>query len=326
MGVRVVPVQDALRAQLSLPDGTGLLVTDVAPHSPAAEAKLARFDVLTRINQQYLINPEQFEVLVRDAKPGQEVRLTVIRQAKLASVMVKLGSHKVTQGPMGQFTPEHAMPGAPMGPGWGHGMNGHTGPGIWGQGMRGGREGPNMPGGPMQGRPMPGGPMGPGWGHPMPGGPGPAMRGQGERNEEEENEAANEGPIHIEIREGKDGQPNVVVIPEGPDGRKGPAKRPGAAGQDRGDGYKGEMIFQSRENGELLQGFRDSEYALRLVTDRKGNKTLTARRVKDAEVVFEGPVNTPAERAKLPVPVRRRLEQIEKTPKFAPPPPAKQKQ
>ncbi len=292
MGVRVVPAPEALRAQLSLPEGAGLVVTAVAPHSPAAEAKLAQFDVLTRINQQYLINPEQFKVLVRDAKPGQQVRLTFIRQARLATVMVKLGSHKAFAGPMGQGMPAHPMPGAPMGPGWGRSMpgapmgpgwgrpmpGGPTGPGMWGQGIHGGQQGPNMPGGST----------GPNWGNPMPGGNmGPGMRG-----------------------------PGVVV---NPDGSRGPAKRPGPAAQDRGEGYQGEMIFRSEKDGGLIQGFRDNEYVLRLVTDRNGKKTLTARDIKNAEVVFEGPINTPAERAKLPVPVRRRLEQIERTPKFAPP-------
>lgn len=231
LGVQTVQVSEPLRAQLSLPEGAGLLVTEVAAGSPAEAAKLARFDVLIRINRQYLINPEQLAVLVRDAKPGQEVRLTVIRQAKIGSVMVKLGSHRMPEGPMDLGAPQHPMRGAPMGPGWGRGLDGHTGPGAWGRPMRDGRDG------------------------------------------------------------------------ESTSGR---------------EGDRGEMIFQAHDDGAAVQAFRDNEYALRLMTDRKGNKTLTARSTRDAKVVFEGPVNTPAERAKLPSPVQRRLEQLEKTPQLAP--------
>ena len=307
LGVQVVPANPALRAQLGLPEDTGLVVTEVAPGSPAAQANLARFDVLIRINRQYLINPEQLAVLVRDAKPGQEVRLTVVRQARLATAMVKLGSHKASESPMGAGRPAHAMPGVPMGPRWGQGM------------------GPNMPG-----RPMPGAPIGGGWGHPMPGGPmNPEMRRHEGRNEleegdEEENEAP-KGGLHYKIEKGKDGQLRVIPVPPGPQGKEGkpgavaPEGRKGPAGQDRRDGYTGMMIFRYEENGGLTQGFRDSEYALKLVTDRKGNKTLTARSIKDPKVVFEGPIDTPAQRAKLPAPVQRRLEQIEKTPGLAPP-------
>jgi hypothetical protein len=253
LGVQTVQVGEPLRAQLSLPEGAGLLVAAVLPDSPAAAAKLARFDVLVRINRQYLINPEQLEVLVRDAKPGQDVRLTVIRQAKIGSVMVRLGSRKISEGPVG--TPAHAMRGAPMGPGWGRGIDGRMGPGAWGRPMREDGE-----------EPMPG--M---WGH-----------GSRER-------------------------------------RDGPAERPGPAARDGREGFKGEMVFEAHEGDAVIQAFRDGEYALRLVTDAKGGKTLTARSVKDPKAVFEGPVNTPAERAKLPPPVQRRLEQIEKAPKVAPP-------
>jgi hypothetical protein len=325
LGVQVVPAGPALRAQLGLPADTGLVVTDVAPGSPAAQANLAKFDVLIRINRQYLINPEQLAILVRDAKPGQEVRLTVVRQARLATTMVKLGSHKASESPMGAGRPAHAMRGAPMGPGWGRGLDGDMGSHWWGQGMHESHEGPNM-----AGHPMPGAPIGPGWGHPMPGGPmNPEMRSHEGRNElEEGDEDENEGPkggLHYKIEKGKDGSLRIVPVPPGHEGKEGkpdvvaPQGRKGPDGQERREGYKGRMIFRYEEDGGLIQGFRDSEYALKLVTDRKGNKTLTARSIKDPKVVFEGPINTPAQRAKLPAPVQRRLEQIEKTPGLAPP-------
>jgi hypothetical protein len=291
LGAQVARVPEALRAQLSLPEDAGLMVTAVAPGSPAAAAKLARFDVLVRINRQYLINPEQLEVLVRDAKPGQEVRLTVVRQAKLASVMVRLGSRKVSEGEMDRGAPAHAMRGAPMGPGWG-------------RPMREGGEGPNMPG--MWGRPV----SEDRDGRPMPGPWGPAMRGRANERAEgyEEGNESPKGGLHYRMQKGPDGKMEIIPVPPG---REGPGNRPGPGARDDREGpYKGEMIFQAHEDGTMIQAFRDNEYALRLVTDAKGNKTLTARSVKDPKAVFEGPINTPQQRAKFPAPLQRRLEQM----------------
>ena len=82
LGVIASPAQPALQKQLRLRPGVGLVVDGVEPGSPAAEAGLREFDVLHRLDDQLLINTEQFDVLVRTATPGREVTLTVIREGK----------------------------------------------------------------------------------------------------------------------------------------------------------------------------------------------------------------------------------------------------
>jgi len=96
LGIHPERVDPALRAQLDLPDGVGILVAEVVEGSPAARAGLKAFDVLHRLDDQILVNPEQLRVLIGMHRPGEQVRLTVLRKAKPVTVTVKLGSRKVT--------------------------------------------------------------------------------------------------------------------------------------------------------------------------------------------------------------------------------------
>ncbi len=99
LGIQPRPLTAALRAQLDLPQGVGILITEVADRSPAAAAGLRAFDVLHKFDDQILVNAEQLTVLVRMHKPGDEVRLTVLRKAKSRVVPVKLGSREVAPEP-----------------------------------------------------------------------------------------------------------------------------------------------------------------------------------------------------------------------------------
>ena len=262
LGVQVAPVMGALREQLGLPMGMGLVVEWVAPDSPAAAARLARYDVLTRFNEQHLVNPEQLMVLVRDSKPGQEVKLGVIRHAMQATIPVKLASHE-----MPRFTPEMFPGRGMMGPGMGHGMPG----------------GPMSPG--MRNPGMPGGPMGPGM-------RGPGMPGQQDWPE------GREGKFQGERNPGGGLTYTLPgVMPPRPGG-----KGPGEA--------ESKITVRIQEDGRRIIAFEDNEYALTVTVDKGGNKTLVARNLKENKTVFEGPINTPEQRAKLPPPVARRMERL----------------
>ena len=94
LGVETAPVSRTLAAQLGLGRDTGLVVTRLAEKSPAADL-LKEDDVLTKFEDQILVNQQQFGVLVRAKKEGDEVKLTVIRGGKETTVKAKLGSHEV---------------------------------------------------------------------------------------------------------------------------------------------------------------------------------------------------------------------------------------
>ncbi len=89
LGTTFAPVPAALREQIDLPDGVGLLVDAVEPGSPAAAAGLKRFDILTRFNDQIVCNADQLATLIRLRKPGP-VTLTMLRGGRERKIQVIL--------------------------------------------------------------------------------------------------------------------------------------------------------------------------------------------------------------------------------------------
>lgn len=94
LGVETMPVDPTVAAQLGLPRGTGIVVRRVADGSPAASL-LKQHDVLTKIDDQILVNMQQLTVLVRSHQAGDEVKLTYLRGGKETVSKVKLAEHEV---------------------------------------------------------------------------------------------------------------------------------------------------------------------------------------------------------------------------------------
>lgn len=90
LGITATPVTAALRSQLKLQPGVGLVVESVEKDSPAAAAGIEQYDILQQLNDQILIDPHQFGVLVRLAKPGDEVALKVVRKGDPMTVKAKV--------------------------------------------------------------------------------------------------------------------------------------------------------------------------------------------------------------------------------------------
>ena len=94
LGVASEGLSDDVRAQLPLAEGVGLIVRSVVSNSPAAQAGLAMNDVLVKLDDQILVNPEQLRALIVMKKPDDTVRVTYLRRGHEESVQVKLGSHE----------------------------------------------------------------------------------------------------------------------------------------------------------------------------------------------------------------------------------------
>lgn len=97
IGVVTLPPPAVLSAQLGLKEGFGLVVGDVLPDSPAAKAGVQKHDVLTKFNDQQLVDAGQFSTLVRAAGKDAEATLTIVRQAKEQKVPVKIGERMAPQ-------------------------------------------------------------------------------------------------------------------------------------------------------------------------------------------------------------------------------------
>ena len=95
LGVTTSPAGATVREQLKLAKGTGLVVEFVEKDSPAGAAGIAVHDVLTKLDDQVLVNMPQLAVLVRMHKPGDTVKLTYIRGGESKTAEVKLVEKEV---------------------------------------------------------------------------------------------------------------------------------------------------------------------------------------------------------------------------------------
>jgi C-terminal processing protease CtpA/Prc len=84
--------------QLKLKVKTGVLVTDVRPGSPAAEAGMAKNDIVQRFDGQEIKDFKDLKNAFAGKKPGDEVTLNVLRGDKEMEFKVKLGAKKVRVG------------------------------------------------------------------------------------------------------------------------------------------------------------------------------------------------------------------------------------
>ncbi len=91
IGIAPGPVSDDIRAHLPLKDGEGIKVNHVAEDSPAAKAGVHEHDILTKLDDQILVEPEQLRSLVKMKKPGEEVKLTLLRKGEQKEIKVVLG-------------------------------------------------------------------------------------------------------------------------------------------------------------------------------------------------------------------------------------------
>ncbi len=91
LGVAVQECSEALSAQLGLKPGEGLTVLLLAAGSPAEKADFRKNDVLVDLDGQMLVHPVQLQKLIQMHAEGDAVRLTFYRSGKKQTVSVKLG-------------------------------------------------------------------------------------------------------------------------------------------------------------------------------------------------------------------------------------------
>jgi hypothetical protein len=94
-GLNVGPRVEAANA--TVPAGVGIQVGFIDPQGPSA-GKVEEGDILTRLDDQMLFNAEQFRALVRTRKPGDKVKLTLVRGAEPQVIELALGSRPEEKG------------------------------------------------------------------------------------------------------------------------------------------------------------------------------------------------------------------------------------
>src|SRR5882724_3254595 len=271
LGITTMPVSPTLTEQLGLPKGIGLVVTGVVPESPAAGV-LKSHDILTKLNDQLLIETHQLAVLVRSFKENEEVTLTYVRAGKEATAKVKLTQRDVPKdawlkGKMG----EHSLS-----------MDMMTSDGdsrlkrdAFVYQNRGREE---------------------------------EMQGLGERIEEARAEAdrrRRDAGVARDTarlsREAAKQEADRILSLIGTDVSAGTRTI-----HATGEGGRNVTIINTRDGNIMLN---DGEGMLKLSTEN-GKRTLLAKNLK-GETFFSGAVTTPEERKALPPELRERLEKLE---------------
>jgi len=99
LGIAMDEIPPLTRAQLDIPEGVGVAVSYVAKDSPAQKAGLKTNDVITRLNDQLIINAQQLQTLIKTKKEDEEVTLTYYRKGKKQNTKAKLSKGKmIAQG------------------------------------------------------------------------------------------------------------------------------------------------------------------------------------------------------------------------------------
>ena len=78
LGLTIAPADSETMAELGL--SGGVMVTRVAPESPAAEAGVARGDVITRLGSHAINSIDDFSDAISQLEPGSSVPARLIRR------------------------------------------------------------------------------------------------------------------------------------------------------------------------------------------------------------------------------------------------------
>jgi serine protease Do len=97
LGIAAMDVSGQLGAYFSVPDGEGVLVTEVKENSPAAKGGLKAGDVITEVNAKRVHDVGELRAQLGENRDAKTVSLTVIRKGAQTSVRVEPEAPKPAQ-------------------------------------------------------------------------------------------------------------------------------------------------------------------------------------------------------------------------------------
>jgi serine protease Do len=92
IGVSILDFSREMADALGLTDVRGAIVTDLVPGGPAAKSGLLSDDILTAVNGVPIADKSELTREVAKARPGESIRMTVIRDGKPRTVAVVSGT------------------------------------------------------------------------------------------------------------------------------------------------------------------------------------------------------------------------------------------
>ncbi len=90
LGVELVNLNEPLRAHFGVPEGSGVLVSNVVDDSPAARAGVQVGDIITRFDGNDVTSSRKLTTMVRKAEAGDPADLELWRDGKVETVSTTL--------------------------------------------------------------------------------------------------------------------------------------------------------------------------------------------------------------------------------------------
>lgn len=90
LGVELVNLNEPLRAHFGVPEGSGVLVSNVVDESPASRAGIQVGDIVTRFDGEDVTSSRKLTAMVRKAEAGDPADLEVWRDGKVETVSTTL--------------------------------------------------------------------------------------------------------------------------------------------------------------------------------------------------------------------------------------------
>ena len=90
LGVELVNLNEPLRAHFGVPEGSGVMVSNVMEDSPASRAGIQVGDIVTRFDGEDVTSSRKLTTMVRKAEAGDPADLEVWRDGKVETVSTTL--------------------------------------------------------------------------------------------------------------------------------------------------------------------------------------------------------------------------------------------
>jgi S1-C subfamily serine protease len=100
LGVGTRPLTPAEKSRLGVTANEGVVVAEVVPNTPAAQAGLQADDVITAVNGKPVTNPTDLREMVSEAGADKDITLSVVRGKETRQVKARL-----EESPAEVFTP-----------------------------------------------------------------------------------------------------------------------------------------------------------------------------------------------------------------------------
>ncbi|MGE3850607.1 MAG: PDZ domain-containing protein [Planctomycetota bacterium] len=104
LGVAAGPIDDGMRTLLDIPAGQGVLVNQVVEGGPSA-GSLKVYDVILSADGKNVATAEELRAAVSAHKPGESIKLEILRESARQTITVKLGAGRPTPNGNGGNTP-----------------------------------------------------------------------------------------------------------------------------------------------------------------------------------------------------------------------------